>query len=84
MLQWVVLDRPEYERQMIPSYAALRDRIAERTDPHRVHRISEHTTAFSVSLTSSYAYFARKRYTFVFCSGQKSAGEKQREALGIR
>lgn len=42
------------ERQMIPSYAAHRDRIAALTDPHRVHRISEHTTAFSVSLTASY------------------------------
>jgi len=45
----------QYERQMIPSYAAHRDRIAALADPHRVHRISEHTTAFSVSLTSSYA-----------------------------
>eukprot|EP00927_Polykrikos_kofoidii_P039894 TRINITY_DN34187_c0_g1_i1.p1 TRINITY_DN34187_c0_g1~~TRINITY_DN34187_c0_g1_i1.p1 ORF type:complete len:372 (+),score=17.20 TRINITY_DN34187_c0_g1_i1:161-1276(+) len=42
------------ERQMIPSYAAHRDRIAASVDRHRAHRISEHTTAFSVSLTSSY------------------------------
>lgn len=45
----------QYERQMIPSYAAHRDRVAALTDPDSVHRISEQTTAFSVSLTSSYA-----------------------------
>lgn len=77
------------ERQMVPSYAELRDRIAAKHDPSAVHRISERSSAFSASLTASYVIAPHNDSglaceTISFCSrtGHMPAGHEWLFAVG--
>ena len=78
-----------WERKNMSSYAEVRDQIADRHDPDKLHRMTDNSSAFSMSLTTGFVVdphndsgAACELIQFVNTCGALPSGHKWQFAIG--
>ena len=78
-----------WERKNMPSYGEVRDKIADRYDPDKLHRMTDNSSAFSMSISMGYVVdphndsgVACELVQFVNTCGAMPTGHKWQFAIG--